>query len=208
MRESKEVKLKEAGLLEAQLKDQETKNKILDATLDLFNQKGLKFTMDDVAKQMGMSKKTLYTIFQDKEALFFEMVDRGFAAIKEEEAKIIADDSIDIVEKIERVMIAMPDRYKTVDLSQVYSVKDKYPKIYAQVEQRLESGWEPTISLLEQGINEGKIRPILIPILKTMVEGTIEQFFKNSVLVDNHISYDKALAEMMDIIKRGMVTER
>ena len=89
MRESKEVKLKEAGLLEAQLKDQETKNKILDATLDLFNQKGLKFTMDDVAKQMGMSKKTLYTIFQDKEALFFEMVDRGFAAIKEEEAKII-----------------------------------------------------------------------------------------------------------------------
>ena len=32
------------------------KAKILEGTIRVFNQKGLKFTMDDVARELGMSK--------------------------------------------------------------------------------------------------------------------------------------------------------
>ena len=48
---------------------------ILEGALQAFRQKGLKFTMDDIAKILGISKKTIYTVFQDKEALFLAMVD-------------------------------------------------------------------------------------------------------------------------------------
>ena len=36
------------------------KEVILEGTIKAFNEKGLKFTMDDVAKILGMSKKTIY----------------------------------------------------------------------------------------------------------------------------------------------------
>jgi hypothetical protein len=41
----------------------------------------------------------------------------------------------------------------------------------------LETGWESTIELIEKGIAEGVIRPIKIPILKMMLESSLEQFF-------------------------------
>ena len=51
------------------------KEVILEGTIKAFNEKGLKFTMDDVAKILGMSKKTIYTVFRDKESMVLAMVD-------------------------------------------------------------------------------------------------------------------------------------
>ena len=63
----------------------ELKETILQGTIKVYSQKGLKFTMDDVAKALGMSKKTIYTVFRDKESLFLTMVDYMFDSIKQEE---------------------------------------------------------------------------------------------------------------------------
>ena len=41
----------------------EVREAVLEAAIKAFNQKGLKFTMDDIAKELSMSKKTIYTIF-------------------------------------------------------------------------------------------------------------------------------------------------
>ena len=38
---------------------------ILDAAIEAFNEKGVKFTMDDIAKALGISKKTIYTVYKD-----------------------------------------------------------------------------------------------------------------------------------------------
>jgi AcrR family transcriptional regulator len=51
----------------------EIRNAILEGTIQVFNEKGLKFTMDDIASLLGMSKKTIYKVFRDKEELFFKM---------------------------------------------------------------------------------------------------------------------------------------
>ena len=51
---------------------------------------------------------------------------------------------------------------------------------------------------------QGKIRPIKIPILQAMVEGTIQQFFTDNILVENQIGYDDALKEMIHIIISGI----
>lgn len=64
----------------------------------------------------------------------------------------------------------------------------------------MESGWENTISLIEQGIAEKQIRNVSIPILKTMMEATLEQFFQRDVLVRNKISYQEALDEVVMIL--------
>ena len=50
--------------------------------------------------------------------------------------------------------VSLPESYKDIDLRQLYMLKDKFPEINRHVEERLENGWETTIKLLEQGIEE------------------------------------------------------
>ncbi len=151
---------------------------ILEGALQAFRQKGLKFTMDDIAKILGISKKTIYTVFQDKEALFLAMVDYLFDSIKECERQIVEKTDLTTIEKIRAILGVMPDAYKDIDFRQFYTLKEKYPEIYAQVEKRLETGWESTIQLLEKGMEEGVVRHVKIPILKTMLEAALEEFFR------------------------------
>lgn len=180
------------------------REKIMEEAIDQFNRKGLKFTMDDVAGSLAISKKTLYKVFSDKEALFFEMVDYCFDAIKESEQIILDDNEMDIVEKIRKIIIVLPHRYRTIDFRQIYSLKEKFPSIYTKLEGRLESDWEPTVMLLEQGIKEGRIKPLSISVLKAMIEGTIEHFLSRDTLLKEDISYPEALEMMMDIVMEGI----
>lgn len=182
----------------------ELKEMIMDATLDEFKEKNLKFTMDDLAKRLQISKKTIYTIFPDKNTLFLETVDYCFAAIKEAEKKIHDEKDMDIVEKIKRILIVLPERQKNVDWRQLYTTKEKFPKIYEKIEKRLETEWDSTIKLLEQAIKIGRVKPISIPVFKIMVESSIEGFLRSSALIDNNISYEGALNEMIDILMEGI----
>lgn len=181
------------------------KEKILEATIKVFNKKGLKFTMDDIAKELSMSKKTIYTVFSDKESLFLNMVDYCFDKIKESEEAVLNDDSLATTEKIKRILGVMPESYQDVDFRQLYLLKDKYPTTYLHVQERLEGGWENTIALLNRGIEEGVVRPVNVQIVKMMFESAIEQFFAGDILIRNKITYQEALDEVVAVITDGII---
>ncbi len=185
----------------------DTREAILEGTLQAFRKKGLKFTMDDIAGILGMSKKTIYTVFRNKEALFLAMVDYLFDKIKVCEQEIMDDGTMTTMEKLRGILGVMPDVYKDVDFRQLYLLKDKYPKIYAQLELRLETGWEATIFLLEKGMEEGVVRQIQIPIFKTMMEASLEEFFRRDVLIRHNISYTDALDEVVGILMDGIAVK-
>lgn len=185
----------------------DNKEKILLATIKAFNQKGLKFTMDDIASILGMSKKTIYTIFKDKNSLFMEMVDYLFDTIKESELKIINDDTLSTIEKLRKILGVMPESYKDIDFRQLYMLKGKFPEIYRHVEERLENGWETTIKLLEQGIEEGVIRPVNILMFKMMMEASIEQFFQRDILMRAGMTYTQGLDEIVGILLDGVAVK-
>ena len=182
----------------------ELKESILRGTIQVFNKKGLKFTMDDIARELSISKKTIYTVFTDKGALFLQMVDYIFDSIKDSEQRIMEDDSLPLIEKIRQILSVMPEGYRDIDFRQLYLLKDKYPSIYAKVEKRLETGWENTIELLNRAMDEGLIRRIDIPILKLMLEASIEQFFQRDILIRNGLTYQEALSEVVDILVEGI----
>lgn len=189
-------------------KTSDVKEKIIETTMRIFNKKGLKFTMDDIAVELSMSKKTIYTVFRDKESLFFQMVDYCFDRIKESESQILSDETMPTVEKIRNILGVLPDSYRDIDFRNLYQLKDKYPKIYKRVEERLETGWENTIALINQGMEEGVIRPVNVFVIKTMLEATIEQFIKRDVLITNQIAYGEALQETVNIIVDGIAAKQ
>ena len=81
----------------------ELREMILEGTIKAFNRKGLKFTMDDIARELAISKKTIYMVFADKESLFLAMVDYMFDHIKESEEAVVQDTSLSTVEKIKKM---------------------------------------------------------------------------------------------------------
>jgi AcrR family transcriptional regulator len=182
----------------------ELKDRIIEAVIEEFNEKGLKFTMDDIAKRLGISKRTLYTVVQDKEALFIEAVDLVFGAIKESEHEILADASLDIIEKLKKILIVLPKKYQAIDYRQLYDLKSKFPRIYAKIEDRLETEWEPTFQIMEQAMNEGRIRRVSLPVFKAIISGTIEYYISRKTLIDSDIAYEEALKQMLDILFDGI----
>jgi AcrR family transcriptional regulator len=161
--------------------------------------------MDDVSKRIGISKRTLYTVVSDKETLFVKTVDYVFVAIKESEKEIVKDTSIDIVEKLSRILIVLPQQYKTIDFRKLYDLRNKYPHIYAKIENRLETQWEDTFAIMEQAMEQGRIRKISFPVFQAIVSGTIEYYLSRSVLLDSQITYEEALQQMLYIILNGIV---
>jgi len=183
----------------------ELREQIINATIDEFQDKGLKLTMNDVAKRIHISKKTLYKVFENKEELFLAVADYTFAEIKRHEQMVLENPELDLIEKIRRLIIVLPERYKNIGLSNLYPLQDLFPDVYRKTAHYLETDWDATISLLEQGVREGKIRQMPIPIMKAMVESTIQHFMSSQVLVENGISFEQGLQEMIDIIMDGIV---
>lgn len=181
------------------------KDKIIEAVIEEFNEKGIKFTMDDISRRLGISKRTLYSYVNDKESLFVEAVDCVFAAIKVSEKEILENDLLDQIEKIRRILIVLPQKYKAIDFCQLYELKNKFPRIYAKIEKRLETDWEPTLQLLEAAMAEGRIKKVNLTVFRAIITGTIENLLGSSLLSDNHINYEDALDEMVDMILNGIM---
>jgi len=186
----------------------QNRERIMEEATIQFQENGFGFTMEDLAKKLGMSKKTIYAYFQDKEELFFSMVDKVFADIKEEETRILNDESLPLVEKIKRIIIVLPERYLSVDYTKLSSMQEKYPQIYQKVTQRIESDWEPTILLMEKAMEQGLIRKISIPVFQCMVEATMEHFLSRSFLKDQNMTYEQGLEELISIMMDGIVLQK
>lgn len=184
--------------------DSEIRSKILDTTARLFEERGLKFTMDELASSLSMSKKTIYVHFPDKKTLLDEMVERTFDMINARQREVLGDPALTLTEKLRGVLTAMPEALAGLDLRALHTLKDKYPRLYRRVEQRLESGWEPTLDLLEEGIRTGVFRDVPLPVFRTIYQASLEQFFQRDVLISCGLSYQEGLRAVTDILIDGI----
>jgi len=184
------------------------RHRILEATIPLFNAHGLKFTMDQLARSLGMSKKTIYAVFPDKKKLMEAMADHCFDFIRDSKDRLVEDEALPYAEKLRLVLGMLTEKFESIDLSRLHDLKEKYPSVFERVAQRLESGWGSTVTLLERGMADGTLRPFEIPIFKLMMESTLEQFFQSDVLVRSGLSYRQALDQVVDILLRGIFAEQ
>lgn len=180
------------------------RNNILDATIRVYREYGPKFTMNDLAKELSMSKKTIYTVFKDKESLLLAMVDYFFDSVKMTESVALKNAGDNVAEKLKAVMSAMPEVYKDVDFTQMYILKEKYPLVYENIEKRLESGWEETLSIIEEGIAKKQFRQINTTVFQLSFEASVERFLVGDELKCNGIEYNDALNSLVEMLVDGI----
>ncbi len=177
----------------------ELRRRVIDAAAGLFQREGLKFTMQEVADALHISKKTIYTVYPSKEALLLDMVDDLFADIHRAKRECMEAPG-PIEDRIRAVIVALPEQYRALDFRMLDALDEKYPAAGQRVRQHLETNWEPTIVLLEEGMAQGRIRPVPIPVLRQMITSSIEGFLSSQ----GGGSYADNLEAMIDIIMNGI----
>lgn len=112
------------------------KDKIIAKATDLFLKLGFKsVTMDDIACEMCISKKTIYKYFCNKEILIKETTEIVHKAIHQSIDKIVAENHNAIEENFE-IRKMFKEMFKTGDTSPAYQLKKHYPEIYDTVMSR------------------------------------------------------------------------
>ena len=95
----------EAPLSRREQQKEEKNKALIDAALAVFSRVGFAAAkMDDVAREAGVSKGTVYLYFDSKEQLFEEMVKANMAPLMTEIAENLARPSISATERLKSHM--------------------------------------------------------------------------------------------------------
>lgn len=117
--------------LTAQMKD-----KILHKATELFLNLGFKsVTMDDLAQQMGISKKTIYSHFQNKTQLVEECTMDLFSCISDGIDKIV-DLRKNPIEEIYEIKRFAMEHLKGEKTSPQYQLQKYYPKLHETLKEK------------------------------------------------------------------------
>ena len=163
-------------------------------------------TMDDIAGEMCISKKTIYKYFANKELLIQESTQVLHKEVHEIITEIISRNYNAIEENFQiRKMFA--DMFKSTDTSPIYQLKKHYPEVYETVleyqVQECESCFKQNI---EKGIAQGLYRKNL------NIEAYIKLYYALIFSInENTRSEREAFALEMEALEyhtRAMATEK
>jgi AcrR family transcriptional regulator len=135
------------------------KDKIISKATDLFLKLGFKsVTMDDIANDMCISKKTIYKFFCNKEILIEESTEKIHKEIHESIDTIAAKNYNAIEENFE-IKKMFKELFKSGENSPAHQLKKHYPEIYNKVMSREINECNTVFKQnIEKGIKQGLYR--------------------------------------------------
>ena len=138
--------------------------KLLDKAADLFLRYGVKsISMDDLARELGVSKKTIYQQVENKNDLVGKVMARQIENKRCAMADIVAD-SADAVDEMVRIARHVLSTFRHLSQSTLYDLKKYYRNIWDNWEVFHKSHLYNEIKRnIEKGIEEGLYRPDLEP---------------------------------------------
>jgi len=136
----------------------DTRLRILKESGILFSKYGIRsITMDHIANELGISKRTIYEIFKDKEDLVSQAIEEGLKAHKGFCQKII-DESDNVIEAIFKIGKLNTDMFGKMNPLFFEDLKKFHSKIYNRIHKKGEiKDYKLTYSLLERGVKENLI---------------------------------------------------
>jgi len=132
---------------------------ILEKVATLYMKYGVKsITMDDVARELGISKKTLYQYVENKNELVEKVVDYVIK-LKECSFLNIAKKEMNAVEKLLEVNMHIIKEMKDYNPATEYDLKKYYPESYAKMHSiRKERMYQSILENIKKGKEEGLYR--------------------------------------------------
>lgn len=185
-------------------------SKILEKSGGLFLKYGVKsISMDDIARELAISKKTIYHFFKDKNEIVF-LISRQFLDEQKEKIDKIENESENAIDQLYRGTLHARDIFKTINPSILFDIKKYYPdtwELYLDYEKKVM--YDSLISTLKNGIKEGLFRSdINVEILATLRMEEVKLAFDGDVFPDETFNFPEVQYQLLDHFFNGIMTEK
>ncbi len=183
-------------------------DRILQGGEELFLKAGIKsVTMDDIAKQVGMSKKTIYQFFKDKNELVIALVKKK---LDEDECMIkdIIAKSTNVIEEMINMMKGSEEVFSRINPVVIHDMQKYHPGAWEVFQNfKAEVIIHTLEELLNKGINQGYIRPdIDVKIMARMRVSQVETGFNTQIFPMAEFNPWKVQSQFLEHFNYGICT--
>jgi AcrR family transcriptional regulator len=195
----------ETKIVSAVSEDQRT-TMIVDAASRLFLAPGLgRVSMDDLARELGMSKKTIYRHFPDKHSLITAVLDQQFGVIERALAAAAQDDEgKPFGERIQRFLIAAASKLGQIGAAQLATGRGD-AALRRHVEQRIDT---VIYRRLDELFQDGRRRGLLSAppeLLGEITRGAVERLMNSQLPSDLNYTAADLLRATVDTVLYGAI---
>ncbi len=184
----------------------ELKDRIIQQAGVLFVKHGIKrISMDEIASKLGISKRTIYQNFKDKEDLLLQYM-RHMEKMKAEYIKDISKDEQTVVHVFLRI-IEMRKEFDFLNMIFIDDVKKYYPKANQELIDQQNRGVVYIKQFLEEGMAQGVIRKDLnIEVVSFLLQDSNRTFIDATRLTNKSFTdWELFFTTMINFI-RGIST--
>ncbi|EHQ29424.1 TetR/AcrR family transcriptional regulator [Mucilaginibacter paludis] len=186
------------------------KDRILEGAEELFFKAGIRsVTMDEIARHLGMSKKTIYQYYRDKDDIVSALVQKKLEEDKEEMCGIGIKSS-NVMEEMITMMKHSEDFFSRVNPIVIHDLQKYYPEAW-QFFQRFKADVviDSMQDILDRGIVQGYVREdIDTKAMARMRVWQIELGFDNSVFPHNEFNSWKVQLQFLEHFIYGICTAK
>ena len=186
-----------------------TRFKIMKGAEQLFSRYGIRsITMDEVARHLSMSKKTIYEIFPNKDELVFQVAQHHL----EEDCLKWQAAHREATSALHEMMLmtkSLHHEVKDFNPTLVFDLKRFHPRAWALFEGQRESLFEESIKAnLERGQKEGHYRNDLNPSIIARMRFEIEIMgFNPDIFPHDRYPFAEVQMQLLEHFIRGLLTD-
>ncbi|MGZ7444738.1 TetR/AcrR family transcriptional regulator [Paenibacillus sp. TH7-28] len=179
------------------------RERIIETASQLIGRHGLRrFTLDDLAAQLGISKKTIYKYFSGKDEIISVFFD-----------EVLGSDRTSTLQEMDRAT-EWRDRFRAavfsyhkykLPLPVIEEARLIYPREWEKVEAYRRFKVRLLTDLLNRAVQQGLLRPTIRPeILIYMIEKTSSIIYEHQFLQDHGLTLKQAWEEVYQVLMKGI----
>jgi len=189
----------------------EKKEEILKKANRIFHTYGIKsVSMEDISKELRISKKTLYQYVNNKTDLLQKVIDYQFYKDENRIVQVINNNynAIDTLIEVSKLINEELKEFKPNII--MFDLKKYYPDILEYlIDKKRRHFYDYIKSNLEQGIKEGLYRNDLnIDLITKLYIRKMEDMHDPDGFLNGNVSFEKIFEVMFDNHIRGIVNEK
>ena len=184
--------------------------RIIETAKQLFVKHGVRtITMNDIAAEAGVSKKTLYEHFLNKEDLLEKTLNSMHEEGKAERETIFENGRFNIDSMLEIIRLSAL-RINEINPNFITDIKKYHPNIWKGKLQEMENDTiQFKARLIEEGIKQGYFRSdINIDIASKLLHEQINMLMDNEIFPSNRYSRSEVFQTIMIIFGTGIIKEK
>lgn len=187
----------------------EDQNKIVEMTEEKFFRDGFyKTTMDEVATELKMSKKTIYKFFPSKEDLVKAVTKHFMEGVKGKVVPALNSDK-NAIEKLAELINILAKISERVSSQRFDELKNRFPALWNEIDSfRTKMMFGNITKVIDQGKEEGLFLDYPTPIIMNSLVSSIRAIVNPEFILNNNFSIGDAASYVFKVVIGGIVTEK